>query len=228
MIRFALFLAAISVLYIGGFVYDEVGPLLYAVILTIIASTPLLFKFSFWKKLLFMVPLIVLRVIGKVFLSVFGKNALSKLLARYGLLEQRFNQTLKAVDSAKNRGIARWMRMSRASQAYLLLIFLPVGIVIFILSLIIKFVRFKFLQFVVEKTMQTYLMRWTVDSKSAKQNERVVGDQDAIRDKDAAQEDKPSLQSSRISEHKTKQTLGGGLRQNPERAPERDEGRKRR
>lgn len=212
MARFALFLAAISVLYIGGFVYDEVGPLLYAVILAIIASTPLLLKFSFWKKLLFMVPLIVLRVIGKVFLSVFGKNALSKLLARYGLLEQRFNQTLKAVGTAKDQAIARWMRMSRASQAYLLLIFLPVGIVIFILTLIIKFVRFKFLQFIVEKTMQTYLMRWTVDSKSATQ------DEDAIRD------DKPAQESAQVSKHITKQTPDGA----PEQAPERDEERKRR
>lgn len=168
--RFALFLAAIAVLYVGGFVYDEVGPMLYAVILTIIASIPLLLKLSFWKKLLFMIPLLVLRVIGKVLISVFGKNALSKLLARYGLLEQRFNSAIKNIGLAKDQGIARWQRMSRPSQAYLLLIFLPVGVVIFLLTLIIKFIRLRFLQFIVEKLMQTYLVRWTVRLKSARKS----------------------------------------------------------
>ena len=178
MARFALFITAVFVLYLGGFVYDEVGPLLYALILAIIASIPLLFKFSFWKKILFMVPLLVFRVIGKVFLSVFGKNALSKLLARYGLLEQRFNQTLKAVGAARDQGLARWARTSRTSQAYLLLIFLPVGIVIFLLTLIIKFIRFRFLQFIVEKTMQTYLMRWTVKPKASIKAEENDKDED--------------------------------------------------
>lgn len=171
MTRFALFLTAVAVLYIGGFVYDEVGPLLYALILAIIVSTPLLLKLSFWKKLIFMLPLLVLRVIGKVFLTVFGKNALSKLLARYGLLERRYNQTLKAATKVREQVTSRWTRMSRRSQAYLILIFLPAGVVIFLLVLIIKFFRFRFLQFVVEKTMQTYLMRWTVNAKSFVQGE---------------------------------------------------------
>lgn len=173
MVRTALFLAAVFVLYIGGFIYDEVGPLLYAVILAIIASSPLLLKFSFWKKLLFMIPLIVLRVIGKVLLSVFGKNALSKLLARYGLLEKRFNKTLENAMLARDRALTRWKRTSVKSQAYLLLIFLPVAIVIFLLALVIKFIRFRFLQFLVEKLMQTYLMRWTIKSKSVEQGDKI-------------------------------------------------------
>lgn len=164
--RFVLFLAAVLVLYVGGFVYDEVGPLLYAVLLAIIASTPLLLKFSFWKKLILMIPLLVLRVIGKILLSVFGKNALSKLLARYGLLEQRFNSIIANIALTKDQGIARWKRMSRPSQAYLLLIFLPVAIVLFFLTLIIKFIRFRFLQFIVEKIMQTFLVKWTIGRRS--------------------------------------------------------------
>lgn len=172
MARFALFLTAITALYIGGFVYDEIGPLFYAVILAIIASTPLLLKFSFWKKLIFMIPLLVLRVVGKVFLSVFGKNALSKLLARYGLLEKRFNKTVEAAQATRVQSIARWNRTSRPSQAYLLLIFLPVAIVIFVLALIIEIIRFRFLQFIVEKVMQSFLMRWTVDSTSTKQDKK--------------------------------------------------------
>lgn len=172
MARLALFLTAIAVLYIGGFVYDEVGPLLYAVILAIIASTPLLLKVSFWKKLIFMIPLLVLRVVGKVLLTVFGKNALSKLLTRYGLLEKRFNKTIEAVQATRVQGIARWKRTSRTSQAYLMLIFLPVAIVIFVLTLIIKFIRFRFLQFIIEKIMQTFLMRWTVGAKSATQDDK--------------------------------------------------------
>jgi len=162
--RFGLFLAAIVVLYVGGFIYDEVGPLLYALVLTIIASTPLLLKFAFWKKLVLMVPLFVLRVIGKVLFSIFGKNALSKLLARYGLLERKFNTLVANMALAKDQGIARWRRMSRASQAYVLLIFLPVAIVLFFLTLIIKFIRFRFLQFIIEKIMQSYLIRWTAGS----------------------------------------------------------------
>lgn len=171
MYRFALFLIAITVVYVGGFVYDEVGPLLYAVVLAIIASTPLLLKYSFWKKLIFMVPLLVLRVIGKVVLTVFGKNALSKLLARYGLLEKRFNQTIETFQATQLQALARWKRTSRTSQAYLLLIFLPVAMVIFVLTLIIKIVRFRFLQFIVEKLMQSFLMKWTVDSKKAAREE---------------------------------------------------------
>lgn len=177
MARFALFLAAITVVYIGGFVYDEVGPLLYAVLLTIIASTPLLLKFSFWKKLIMMIPLLLLRVISKIILSVFGKNALFKLLARYGLLEKRFNQTVESVQAARAQGLARWKRTSRKSQAYLLLIFLPVAIVIFLLTLIIKIIRFRFLQFIIEKIMQSFLTRWTVDKKSVAQQEK-ESDQD--------------------------------------------------
>jgi len=166
MTRFILFVSAIAVIYIGGFVYEQVGPLLYAVVITIIASSPLLLKISFWKKIVLMVPLLVLRVIGKVFLSVFGKNALSKVLAKYGLLERRFNAVVGTLAQSKNQSIDRWKRMRRSTQAYLLLIFFPVALMIFLLTLIIKFVRLKFLQFIIEKLMQSYLLKWTTVLKS--------------------------------------------------------------
>ncbi len=166
MVRCLLFIAAVLMLYVGGFVYDEVGPVLYAVVLAIIASTPLLLKISFWKKILLMVPLLVLRVVGKIFLTVFGKNALSKVLARYGLLEKRFNRTVEAISKSKDRGFNRWKSMRRSSQAYLLLIFLPVAVVLFLMTLVIKIVRLRFLQFIVEKIMQSFLMKWTVKNKS--------------------------------------------------------------
>ena len=162
MTRSLLFIAAVFMVYVGGFVYEEVGPLLYAVVIALIASTPLLLKISFWKKIILMVPLLVLRVVGKILLNVFGKNALSKLLAKYGLLERRFNRTLETFAKSKDRGINRWKHMRRSSQSYLLLIFFPVALVLFLLMLVIKIVRLRFLQFIVEKVMQSFLMKWTV------------------------------------------------------------------
>ena len=159
MSRPLLFTAAVVTLYIGGFVYDEIGPLIYAVIITFLASVPLLLKISFWKKIIFMVPLLVLRVVGKVFLTVFGKNALSKVLAKYGLLEQRFNRMLDAVEQSKEQSISRWKTMSRPTQAYLVLIFFPVAVALFLLTLVVKIVRLRFLQFIIEKLMHSYLMK---------------------------------------------------------------------
>jgi len=161
MLRIFLFVAAVVVIYFGGFVYEEVGPVFYGLIIAIIASTPLLLKISFWKKILLMVPLLVLRVIGKLFLVVFGKNALSKVLAKYGLLERRFNRITETFAQSRSNGLARWKSFNRSVQAYLLLIFFPVALVIFILALIIKIVRLRFLQFIIEKLMQKILLKWT-------------------------------------------------------------------
>jgi len=65
---------AIVVVYVGGFAYDEIGPGAYALILLFIVSTPLLTKFAFWKKLLLFLPLIVVRVVGKVVLQLYSKS----------------------------------------------------------------------------------------------------------------------------------------------------------
>jgi len=166
MARYCLFIAAVAVVYIGGFVYEEVGPVFYGLIITIIASTPLLLKFTFWKKIILMIPLLVLRVVGKILLKVFGKNALSKLLARYGLLERRFNRALETFGESKNQGIDRWKRMHRSTQAYLLLIFFPVALVLLVLAIIIKVIRLRFLQFIIEKLMQSFMLKWTSSAQA--------------------------------------------------------------
>lgn len=168
MSRLFLFVTAVFVLYWGGFIYDEVGPGLYAVIVAIIAATPLLFKLAFWKKILFMIPLLLLRVIGKVLLSLFGKNAFSKLLAKYGLIEVRFNNMIASIEQNKTSFINRWKTTSRSTQAYLILIFFPLVVVIVLLLLIIEFVRLRFVQFLIEKLMQSVLLRWTKSSKWTK------------------------------------------------------------
>jgi len=189
MTRFLLFVTAVAVIYIGGFVYEEVGPLFYAVVVTIIASSPLLLKISFWKKIILMVPLLVLRVVGKVFLTVFGKNALSKVLAKYGLLERRFERMMATFAQSKSQSVDRWKRLPRSSQAYLVLIFFPVAVVIFALALIIKIVRLRFLQFIIEKLMQSFLMKWTSKAQSklleSKSTEALVSAKDIAGDKTA-------------------------------------------
>ncbi len=166
MARYSLFFGAIAVVYIGGFVYQQVGPLFYGLTITLIASTPLLLKISFWKKIILMVPLLVLRVVGKIFLIVFGKNALSKILAKYGLLEKRFNRVIETFEQSKIHGIVRWNGLQRSSQAYLLLIFFPVALVLLLVALLIKIIRLRFLQFIIEKLMQNYLMKWTSNIQS--------------------------------------------------------------
>jgi len=163
--RIVLFIVAVIVIYFGGFVYDEVGPLVYAVVLAIVASTPLLLKMSFWKKIIFLIPLLVLRVIGKILITVFGKTALSRLMQKYGLIEVRFNQTLESLTTNRDKAIAKWRSMSSHSRAYVILIFLPVGIFVFLLALIIRIIRLKFLQFIVEKIMQKYFMKITTKSQ---------------------------------------------------------------
>ncbi len=159
MARIFLFISAVAVIYIGGFIYEQTGPLLYAVVVAIVLSSPLLLKISFWKKLLLIFPLLVLRVVGKILLTLFGKNALSRLMRKYGLLERRFNKTVGNLNSLKQQVLTRWGATSRESQAYLILVFLPVALVLLIVLLLIKMVRFKFLQFIVEKIMQRYLVR---------------------------------------------------------------------
>lgn len=176
--RASLFLAAIIVLYFGGFIYDEVGPLFYSVSLTLIASIPLLLKYSFWKKILYMVPLLILRVVGKIFLTLFGKNALSKILQRYGLLEDRLNKVISGLEQHRDLGLLRWKQTSSASRAYLLLIFLPVGILVLIITLVIKIIRLRFLQFVIEKIMQKYFLRLSDAAKTSVSERKLAANTD--------------------------------------------------
>jgi len=154
MTRALLFVMAVVTLYVGGFVYDEVGPLFYALALTLLASTPLLLKLAFWKKILLMLPFLVLRVIGKILLKVFGRNALSRLIQRYSTLEQRMTDLIGRATEIRVQALARWRRLSADKRGYLVLVFLPVAIVILLLSLVIRIVRLKFLQMLIEKLLQ--------------------------------------------------------------------------
>lgn len=154
MYRALFFALAVMTVYIGGFVYDEVGPLFYALTLTLLASSPLLLKLSFWKKILLMLPLLVLRVISKILLKVFGKNALSRVIRRYSTLEQRFADLITRATDSRTRVLERWRRLSPANRGYLVLIFLPVAIVVLLLTLVIRIVRLKFLQMFIEKVLQ--------------------------------------------------------------------------
>jgi len=69
--RFAVACAAVVALYIGGFLWDQVSPLAYSVVFFTLASTPLLLKISFWKKIVLLFPLLILRVVGKFLVKGF-------------------------------------------------------------------------------------------------------------------------------------------------------------
>lgn len=162
---FVLFLLAVATVYIGGFVYDEVGPLVYALTLAIIASTPLLLQLTFWKKIVLLLPLLILRVIGKIVLKVFGKSALSRLMQRYGLLEKRLSTFLDRLQEFRLQAVERWYRLTSSRRAYLVLIFLPLAIVIVFLMIVIRIVRLKFLQMIIEKIMQAGMEKATAKMK---------------------------------------------------------------
>ena len=159
--QMSLLVLAIVVVYVGGFAYDEIGPGAYALLLLFVVSTPLLTKFAFWKKLLLFLPLIILRVVGKVVLQLYSKSAFAMLLKRYGLLERRYTESLKALTTFKNRLLERWQRTPRRSQGYLILIFLPFGIVVFLVVLVVKILRMKLLQMLIEKVMAKSLINAT-------------------------------------------------------------------
>lgn len=161
LINAILFFLAVITVYIGGFVYDEVGPLVYALTLAILASTPLLLQLTFWKKLLLMLPLLILRVIGKILFKIFGKNALSRLMLRYSMLEQRLSGLMDRAQEFRGHAVVWWGQLGWAKRGYLVLIFLPLAIVIFLFMLVIRIVRLKFLQMIIEKVMQTGMEKAT-------------------------------------------------------------------
>ncbi len=146
-----LALLAVIVVYLGGFAYDELGPGIYALFIVVLASTPLLIKLSFWKKLILFLPLLLLRAFGKVLVKLYGKSALTLLMRRYGLLEKRYRKSMDSLIALKAGAVARWARTSSLSRGYLVLIFLPLGIVLLLLALVIKLFRLRLLQMLAEK-----------------------------------------------------------------------------
>ena len=146
-----LAILAVFVVYLGGFAYDELGPGVYALFIVVLASTPLLIKLKFWKKIILFLPLLLLRAFGKVVLKLYGKSALTLLMRRYGLLEQRYKNSVDSMLALKDRAAERLAATSSLSRGYLVLIFLPLGIVLLLLALVIKLFRLRLLQMLAEK-----------------------------------------------------------------------------
>ena len=147
-------LGAVVGVFIGGFLWEQISPLAYGAVFLIIASIPILLKAAFWKKLLWLLPVLFFRVMGKILLKVFGSHAMERLFRRYGLLEQRYSKLMSGVEDTKQRCIARWNRLSRPTQAHLILLFLPFLGLLAIAVLIVEILRFRVLQMVVEKLLQ--------------------------------------------------------------------------
>jgi len=114
--RFFTASLAVIAVYWSGFLWEEVSPAAYSVIFLIIASSPLLLKISFWKKLVLIVPLLLVRVIGKLLIKMFGLKAMERLFERYGLLERRFNNVLAGFNDTKANALQRWRGMFRLLQ----------------------------------------------------------------------------------------------------------------
>jgi len=146
--------SAVIGMYFGGFLWEEVSPIAYSVVFLILASTPLLLKMSFWKKLILLFPILIVRVIGKVLIKLFGLKAIEKLFKRYGLLEARYNKLLSGFNDTRVKSVNKWSSLSRTTKAHLILAFLPFLALIAVAALIIKLVRFRILQMAVEKVMQ--------------------------------------------------------------------------
>ena len=159
MSRALLFLFAIVVLYGSGFLYHETGPVVYSLISLATLSIPLLLKVPFWKKVLLLLPLLITKVVGKYLLILFGKNAMSALMGRYGLLERRWQALIDSLQFFRLRMIVRWRETDRDKQAYLILIFLPVAIGVGILVLVIKIVRLRMVRMLVENILGRILNR---------------------------------------------------------------------
>ncbi len=146
--------AAVFSVYVGGFLWDEVSPAAYSAVFVLVGSVPLLLKSTFWKKLILLFPLLIIRVLGKILIQLFGSRALETIFRRYGLLERRYKNTLNSIQAARMGATQRWRSLSRRAQAHLLLAFLPFLIVIAIMVLIIRLLRTKLLQMLVEKVLQ--------------------------------------------------------------------------
>ena len=157
--RWFLFAAAVGVLYGSGFLYHQVGPVLYGLISVAFVSLPLVLKLGFWQKAILLLPLLLLRIVGKYILLFFGRNALTALMRKYGLIEKKWNALLNTFEQSKTDLVDLWQRLPRHIQAYLIVIFLPIALTICIGVVLVKIVRLKMVQFVLENSL-TRLFGW--------------------------------------------------------------------
>ena len=148
-----------GVLYGSGFLYHQVGPVIYGLISVGFLSLPLLLKWGFWQKMILLFPLLLLRIVGKYILLFFGRNALTALMRRYGLIERKWNGLLASFEKSKTYWILRWRRLPRRLQAYLVVIFLPIALTVCVTVVLVKILRLKMVQFVLENSL-TRLFGW--------------------------------------------------------------------
>lgn len=151
--RGALFCAAIAALYVGGFVYDELGPKAYAVVIMVVASIPLLLKLHFWKQIVVHVPLLLLRVVAKYLLKVFGKNTLTFLSGRFQPFAQRYASTKRTMVDAREAMLRRWRNTRIATKSYLIIIFAPLAVAVALILLVMELLRLKLVQMMLEKAV---------------------------------------------------------------------------
>ena len=173
--RAAAAATAVVGVYRGGFLWQEISPAAYSVVFLLLASVPLLLKVSFWKKLLLLFPLLIVRVTAKVLIKVFGLKAMEKLFRRYGLLEERYNRVIEGFDQTRVRLINRWNGLARSTQAHLILTFLPFLALLAIALLVVEILRLRVFRMVVEKIMQKGMqgrVKQGVHTLSTKVNEK--------------------------------------------------------
>lgn len=190
--------AAVVGVYFGGFLWQEVSPAAYSVVFLVLASLPLLLKFSFWKKILLLFPLLILRVVGKIVVKVFGLKAMGQLFRRYGLLEVRYNKVVDGFNQTRITLMARWNGLARSTQAHLILTFLPLLIVLALAMLLIELVRLRVLRMVVEKILQKGMhgrIQQGVDTIA----EKVKRDQARSTSSDSGESDKHEEDESGLS-----------------------------
>lgn len=143
----------------GVFVLEELGPLALLVVIMLPSSIPLLMKVSFWKKIIFLIPIIVLRVFGKFLLSILGKHTFVYILRRYRSLEVHYIRGYRALGKARDQLVSRWQALPRHHQTYLTVIFLPLALAITLFVLVIKLLRLKLVQLAIEKGLGLFVTK---------------------------------------------------------------------
>lgn len=155
--RYALFGCAVIALYVGGFIYDELGPLVYAVGIMMLASLPLLLKINFWKQILFGLPLLIIRVLAKFALRLFGKHTFYFVADRFEPVANRYIAIKNYIESLKHNAIDRWQGTSRYSRAYLIITFAPLAIAVAFILIVMELLRLRLLRMGIEKLFEKLL-----------------------------------------------------------------------
>ena len=171
MARWILFFVAVFFVYMGGFAFDTLGPKAYAVGSFLLSASGALLKWKFWKKLLLIVPVLMLRVAGKVSIGILGKNMFAKMLIRYGLLNKHWNTAKNWMSETPGEVLGWWNSLDFRVRGYLVLIFAPFLLVLLLVALVIQILRLYLLRMAVEKAMQTGVEKVIAKRKAKKEAE---------------------------------------------------------